>query len=449
MNWYKLAQIWIPEKPRNGDFLNNLENIYELEYKYSFIHSNPNIFPKRRDNIIRNIEENFRESLGAVVEPMIKTFEEWLKEHALLDADAWAKKRVESDKEREDSEEYIIYNIEHDFYGYEERKKNGQNIYDIISFALQEYENMPNLKKLFECIGEEYIEGMEEDYNEEEIEQMKEEVKNPYFILEFVEDTYTPGKIHSRYYVSPDKRKNIGFTNLLDNNYCESNKDGIFYEIYRYGAFPKWIERWKPRGIFETRKKIESAYNELKTVYNMPMKFAVAAINIALNIQHQTGSMLDYLSEVANIPLEEYLKNLSDDAKGKALEWAKQINEIEAIQNEKTAQKMYERSPIIYLDIGHRGLKEKNVFLWVYKDGIFRYKNWNEFSEAEEDDVGHHLLEEMEYGDPDFAGRCDRKNHICSIACRKTGAIRKNVPIELIDKLQRMAGDNTEFYLYD
>jgi hypothetical protein len=93
MNWYflqKIAQIWAPEK--SPAFINEVVRLYKLEYQLSMISKRPftGQNPRRKENIIKQLEKNLWQAINNVKPIFIKTFGNWLKGHALTDPNMWA-----------------------------------------------------------------------------------------------------------------------------------------------------------------------------------------------------------------------------------------------------------------------------------------------------------------------------------------------------------------------
>jgi len=88
MNWYalyKLAQIW--QNRGGGSFEDNLIDLYGFEYKYAMVNAKLNATPQRKQNILNNLEDAFTQAAIEVVKVLLKTFGDWLANHALLDPD--------------------------------------------------------------------------------------------------------------------------------------------------------------------------------------------------------------------------------------------------------------------------------------------------------------------------------------------------------------------------
>ena len=98
MNWYiriKLAQIW--NTGRGDDyttFVEDLEDLYELEYKYHTLKSHAfRGVEKRRENMINGLESQLQELIEKIKKVLISLFSSWLQNHALDDPDEWASRR--------------------------------------------------------------------------------------------------------------------------------------------------------------------------------------------------------------------------------------------------------------------------------------------------------------------------------------------------------------------
>ena len=91
----------------------------------------------------------------------------------------------------------------------------------------------------------------------------------------------------------------------------------FFIELYEKIVFPVWFAHWKAKGIVQTRKNVQNAYNNLKKASTKDLGNLVAWIGQALNTAHQSGSMLDYVPEDENFSVD--INDESDNYSGEDL----------------------------------------------------------------------------------------------------------------------------------
>jgi hypothetical protein len=83
------------------------------------------------------------------------------------------------------------------------------------------------------------------------------------------------------------------FTQIAESH---GNLEEICLEFYANLIFPLWYEYWSSQGIDETRETVETIYDNLKNV-SSDVEQLTAAVNMGLNAVHQTGKMVEYLSQ--------------------------------------------------------------------------------------------------------------------------------------------------------
>jgi hypothetical protein len=298
MNWYSRAKfaatpIWNVQYSRDS-ISSMLYALYELTYKYQYLqHHNFQGYPKRLENILKQIENSARTVIADFVDILVPVFENWLSGHALLTPRTWATKRVQEWYEIEGGSPASLasmivgecniqrerrnFNISPELHRLDEPIKNGQ---------------ARVLSRLFETAKLELIEGdmenalYEKRQEEEEVdeEQLEAEIKQRYEEMPFSE------------YLSTFYNDDLGdFLEMASQFY---DLEEIYVEFAQFLCFPIWYGFWKPQGIDQTRQRIENAYNMLKSVESQPIGQALATINIVINSAHQTGDMLDYIADV-------------------------------------------------------------------------------------------------------------------------------------------------------
>lgn len=298
MNWYYLAKfsaIW--DVNYYADSISSMiYAIYDLTYKLQSLKKHEfQGHPKRLDNIKLQLENSARTAIADLVGVLQPVFKNWLSGHALLDPRTWAAKRAKEWLEiGGDSPQSLAemitfecdinklknkFNISTELHRLDEPVKNGQATV---------------LHKLFETAKSGLIEYdtenafYEANSNQEEIneEQIEAEIKQRYEEMPFSEyfDIYYGGDL-------------AGFLNAASEMY---DIEEICIEFAIFLCFPIWEKYWGPQGIYETRERVEKAYQKLLNVQSLPLGIALATINDVIGTCHQTGDMLDYISDVTD-----------------------------------------------------------------------------------------------------------------------------------------------------
>ena len=347
MNWYgilKYAQIW--EVFYNEDFETELSALYELEYKYSMMLRMPfNGMEKRKNNMLAHLREELESVAREVYVPVEYTLKNWLDNHAILSPQTWAANRVKTDPEYEmleydfgrSSLEQMLYGIIGEYARY---AFPGQVLVNIekdagISMMKEIAKNIakfPSFQKIVEEYSNEYRDVLREDLNYEGLEEFGQRFGQNFATEEDAEqfiDSYTENAY--------DVFENLGLTYgnvaetlaaLLENS---GNWENILIEMNRELVFPKWFIYWQSMGIEQTRQMVQEAYDMLVKAdpSNDTLGF-VTALNHAINVEHQNGSMLEYLQEnsQSSSDLGGALFELSN-AEGKTIEkWNNELREV-------------------------------------------------------------------------------------------------------------------------
>jgi hypothetical protein len=287
--------------PKSDDMYDQLEAIYELEYKYHQIkngEANWTGNPKRYDNTLKAMGDLIKEIAADIAGDLLGVFENWLENHALLSAEKWAKKRVESiDDYGEASGEEIYQAVLSEY----KRYKNGNFKKDLGGLISNNINNMQGLSNWLDEYGQEEknyrIEAKQEedgdDYDEEAFEEELEYLDDPEEVWHMIMDNWGDEAF---------------------NQIPEYLLDDFAYYAYKDLIFPYWLEHWKSKGIEETRKRVKATtkiINQIASQSISDVGKVTASLNRALNEAHQTGSMMDYVSEQYNVG-ETDLDNLSN-----------------------------------------------------------------------------------------------------------------------------------------
>ena len=330
MNWYNLykkAQIWNIES--DGSFTEELRRLYELEYKYSFL-SKSDVFttnkndlqfkgmPERRENILKNLEIQLRQAIDNVARPLLATFGKWLEKHALLEPEIWATHRVEDLIENFDTSESLLIILE------EYRKYYPSNLppkfNDMLMDVLNNIQEAPNFMKMIQFLKDGQKEGLREDMEYEG--KSEEEIENT---LTGIDNENPDDFLLNNIDVSSSAKEFASWMESLANFGLDTR--GLIVEFYKIAIFPHWLDYWRNQGIEETRENIQNTYNNLLTIDSVPINQAIVYINIAINTNHQSGSMLEYLEEdIGEFDVSNTMSELSNTNQYK--NWTKQLKEV-------------------------------------------------------------------------------------------------------------------------
>jgi len=291
MNWYKIlkfAQIWTENNsPYSSGFMDDLYFLYESEYKYSMLSQYPERFqgnPQRRENILKEFEKNIRFLIEEVAGPISATFYQWLAKHALLSPRSWANQRLEDTLEMTDNCKEVIKEIQGEYNGYY------GNFIDTISRNIDDY---PTMRMILVDSREEYHQQRLEDLEEDPEYQMRDETQREEYASEELE--YIKNMTFSDLMDAYGYSDNEGFFEWASSA-CENYGNHFLSDIYMV-LFVFWYEKWSAEGIDETRETVEEINGQLEIIETLPIRQALIVINSAIGAAHQTGDMVDYLTE--------------------------------------------------------------------------------------------------------------------------------------------------------
>jgi len=333
------SELGIDGDPNNTEsFITNLINYYELYYKYYELTTKPfSGHPKRKENIELQLKTRLISSMENIRNVLLPVFKNWLASHAITKPQEWARARLR------DQVDDIGYDSIYDMsagdigealdsliwewyrYVYPNRqvyqRPNESSIRSMFFQAVtKNIANMPNFQA---AIGNNLI-AIEKERRQMDLADMGEEEYKQQFGLgendsaeEHAENVQLSdldiGDMVSSYY---DDMSSLA--ERIDADHLEP----VIIELYEKMVFPVWYGTWKKQGIDQTRKNIEVAYKTLKNTPIDDVNKMAAAISIGLNAAHQTGQMIDYVSDYLekNVDSGEYneptydkgLKNLLD-----------------------------------------------------------------------------------------------------------------------------------------
>ena len=338
MNWYsflKFAQIWNIES--DGSFSDELRKFYELEYKHSMISNHPwKGIEQRKENTLKELENQLWEAGENLREPLLQTFEAWLNNHALMDPGLWAQQRTNEEYEYdyldrigEDAiqgilSEYMRYKNEgRGWYNLQKGPNWNKATLELLEEIIENKNNFPSLNPLwqfFKQYQEEYLLNVLEEDGLQEVNRMygsnfksEEEVENN--MDNIIESTMDIRDIMD---INPD------LFEMIQNAGVDIKQ--FIHEVNQNLVFPKWLEYWKSQGIEQTRKNIEIIYEKLKSSNNS-ISSLKAGINAALHASHQTGEMIEHLEQYAGEYVDAAL--LRELSEGNSVEqWNEELRKI-------------------------------------------------------------------------------------------------------------------------
>ncbi|KKN96823.1 hypothetical protein LCGC14_0164670 [marine sediment metagenome] len=299
----------------------NLEALYELEYKYSMLRTKPfEGVPQRRERMLERLEAIAYPLAESLARQILVVYEEWLSGHAIGDPKEWAATRV-----REAEEIDLMVSLdsltkeaieaawsEYDRYvlhgggpsPYNQGAPKGPDTSEIAQAARAGM--LPSLMILAETLMEEENEQMagEEDF---------EPYDDPADYLEVTLDSY--GSLGA-------------LVEGLDWDYVDADPSSFLRELYQTFVFPVWWDHWQPLGIEATRERIEDGVEVLEKIeadaQQFPMQQLFGKLNEIVNLTHQTGGMADYLEGRYSIDAT-LLQELSDRDTS---DWDEELQEL-------------------------------------------------------------------------------------------------------------------------
>jgi hypothetical protein len=285
-----LAQEWKPDIEDWDDLAELIKAAYELEYKYSMVkNGNFKGVEKRKQNILNLMAEMMSKVLAPIREQIIYVYENWLSEHAILNPEEWAKKRVEDFSGIRQKD--LISSIKWEFnkinskYNEQKIEKDISNIVKKLPCA----KNFINSLDIHDLREEIFSNGYEWGQDQFGVEFQDDDEFSEYL------DNLGQEELYERSYFYATIDGEMGFE---EQYHLLGNTSEFIKEIYQYYVFPIWMKHWGAKGIARTRERIEKIYENLKNLSIAPQNIGEAnsTINIAINAAHQTGSMAhDYM----------------------------------------------------------------------------------------------------------------------------------------------------------
>lgn len=262
---------------------------YEWEYKYRKIAGDPKLFTKRKDNMLKLIEERMAPVFENIFGAMIETFEFWLDLHNLDDPISWSDFRFIDVQKRVD----------------------GFNIEDMLNHLWGEYQEVDKTKT--------YQEFMEW-FVEEEFNTLMPVIK---IIMrnrnKNTEPTITSLKQSNQF---SEVAKEV-FDNAIKYKNDEIYKKAL-HDFGHRVFFPIWEKHWEKEGIYKTQNRIVDVYNQAIDYHDFTnFNRTIVLMHKLLNTGHQTGDMMDYIADhydVTKKDLDEFSATSNFD------HWNKDLN---------------------------------------------------------------------------------------------------------------------------
>lgn len=335
---YRYAQIWNVDM-RDDGIEDKIAALYELEYKYSMVRDRFQGHPERQANILRELESRLNNVLEEVKDILINVFGEWLSKHALLSADTWASGRAKDTNIDDIGVEGAYRGMLFEYVRYAIYKGQGHYPIDpsayerffreMLNEAKKNLSQYPVFSKVLESGLRDYKEMLRNDlaatgfkeFGRNWNKKLRNEEQAENFIERLKVKDVDPDSLFYSEGIS-------GFAQAVENmGYAEE----VLQEFYKNFVFPHWVNYWMAMGIEQTRENIEDIYKKLQQINPNDIKNALVTVNLAINTSHQTGDMLDYISEYSSgsgssREMKSFLDEMSSGSK--AEEWNKELREI-------------------------------------------------------------------------------------------------------------------------
>lgn len=296
-----LETEWEPLiKAKPGDsLLDNLTALYELEYKYGRLSilkpgglpSEPEkaffrSTPVRHENVVKRLEGAFFPIGQKIADQLSQVYEKWLSAHTLDNPKLWGAERAEQAMDYDDgAQAYDLLACEYNNRMFEAGRmtnSNGPPESDIV-------ERLEDLPELSGVVDDLYASEKDEWERDEDYDDGEEEDGRSFIYSDAKEWFESLLENHG------------GFDKLWNNFLKDSMQaEEILAEMYGVFVFPPWFHHWKEQGIVETREKLADANEKLKKLSGNPRKWEpkdfLGTLNQIIQISHQTGPMLDYIT---------------------------------------------------------------------------------------------------------------------------------------------------------
>lgn len=307
----RLASEW-HELPKSDDLDDLLWALYELEFKYSKMKSKPGDWqgnPQRYENTLSKIGQRLISIIEDIANKLLPVYKDWLSSHAITKPKQWAKVRYEKAKEFDTFSE--IYNDIEDMFN---QYGSGDFYKEVDKVTRENLDHLPKLQSFLDDFAQDERDRLieeEEEYDEEDFKNMMDALDDPGTTWESIMDAWDAWDVDS----------------FIKNLMTEPLADELYPLWYEKIAFPAWYGYWKSQGIDATRKRVEDRYKELKQLssgsISDPQK-AAGLINMAIQESHQTGKMMEYISEHHDVTYGI----LNDLSNANTNEWEKDLDNM-------------------------------------------------------------------------------------------------------------------------
>lgn len=287
----RIARFGIKE---SEDLSDNIYTIYEWEYKYHRI-ATSNIFSTRKQNILSAIQEDMQPIINNVINALASVYSQWLDEHAILDPHTWAVKRVGDIAD--------------------------SSLEDLIAVAKSEYSRYVNTSPdefYVDLIvyGAAYISNVVESLIAEDVANYEVEIEgNPELANDYQPsiDYLQSIDVNDGLAVKDYILETYGTVEYFLTNFVGTDATvNMLIALYEGCIFEAWYAHWSDYDIDSVREQNEQIFQQLLSVDKSDFGSVMAAINIALNGVHVTGSMLNYIGNVDYNVDKEFLTSLSN-----------------------------------------------------------------------------------------------------------------------------------------
>jgi hypothetical protein len=298
-----------------GDFLQDMSSLHEVEYKYHIAKSVKfeGHNPKRRANILFSLKSALDTLIKSCAGQLLGVFDNWLSDHALTSPQDWAEARVrmldsdEFDYLKDDENDSKLEMIPIVFYGpIEKRYKNrDEESYRLLRDAIDS--GLPETTKFIHTCMKSWNSDMKDSEKENDEVIYYKDVDD--FFYSIFSDYET-----MKYFLR----------NTSDDVIRNVTKEILANEI-----FPVWYAIWSKKGINETKKRIEQSANKLRMLASgrvTDTSMASAELNAIMNVEHQTGSMMDYVKNELGVNRHD-LDGLSNVDPAIEAEWHRDLLE--------------------------------------------------------------------------------------------------------------------------
>lgn len=318
---------------------------YEIEYKYSMIESRPfSGLEQRKENIVNILEKKAKEIIPSLAETLYKTFKKWLAAHAITNPKQWARARMIM------GDENII-----DALGFDEAMStimfelcqyvdypSGYDRYDLLRDVILEYGEEYNLINgefldlwvsdmygmIIDLLENEGLDDFNSRYNTnfDDAGEAEQWIDNTFaaFDSDFFKWAGSREKAYNYILQEMDDIEFFEHFKHGDIDRFINDKNELLLLIYEKKLFPAWFQHWKDMGIVQTRKRVEDVTKDLYKIRSMPLEKQFMVLNIAKNLNHQNGSMMEYYEEDWGVDYVA-MKRLS---KMDTRNWDKELKEI-------------------------------------------------------------------------------------------------------------------------